>query len=88
MAERVGVRELKARLSHYLRKAAAGELIVITQHGKPLAALTPPVSDTGIREMIASGKATWSGKKPTISAPPGSVYPGRSVSDLVLRDRE
>lgn len=31
---RVGIRELKARLSHYLDRAAAGETIVVTDRGR------------------------------------------------------
>jgi antitoxin (DNA-binding transcriptional repressor) of toxin-antitoxin stability system len=33
----VGVRELKSRLSHYLRQVKAGQAIVITEHGQPVA---------------------------------------------------
>ena len=31
----VGVRELKAKLSFYLKRAAAGELITVTDRGSP-----------------------------------------------------
>jgi prevent-host-death family protein len=31
---RVGIRELKGRLSHYLDRAAAGETIVVTDRGR------------------------------------------------------
>jgi len=34
------VRELKAHLSEYLRHVAAGEDVVVTSHGKPVARLT------------------------------------------------
>jgi len=34
------VRELKAHLSEYLRHVAAGEEVVVTSHGKPVARLT------------------------------------------------
>lgn len=35
----IGVRELKAKLSHYLRLAEQGETIVVTDRGKPSALL-------------------------------------------------
>lgn len=35
----IGVRELKARLSHYLRLVERGETIVVTDRGKPSALL-------------------------------------------------
>lgn len=38
----VGVRELKDHLSDYLRRARAGEWIVITDRGEPIAELSPP----------------------------------------------
>lgn len=40
----VSVRELKSRLSEYLRKVAAGEEVVVTSHGKAVARLVPPRS--------------------------------------------
>ena len=38
----VSVRELKARLSEYLRRLRPGEEITVTSHGKPVARLLPP----------------------------------------------
>lgn len=37
----VGVRELKAKLSEYVGKAAAGESVVVTDRGTPVARLVP-----------------------------------------------
>lgn len=37
----VGVRELKNRLTHYLRRAKLGDGVVVTQRGKPVALLQP-----------------------------------------------
>ena len=41
--ERVSVATLKARLSEYLRKAKAGEAVVVTDRGIPVARLGPLV---------------------------------------------
>lgn len=38
----VGVRELKDRLSEYLRRIAAGERVLITDRGEVIAELGPP----------------------------------------------
>ena len=35
----VGVRELKNRLSEYLRRVANGERVVVTERGRPVATL-------------------------------------------------
>lgn len=37
----VGVRELKNRLTRYLRQTKQGEEIVVTERGKPIALLMP-----------------------------------------------
>lgn len=37
----VGVRELKAKLSEYLARVAAGEVITVTDRGRPTAILSP-----------------------------------------------
>lgn len=39
--ERVPIATLKARLSEYLRKAKAGEAVVVTDRGTPVARLGP-----------------------------------------------
>lgn len=40
----ISVRQLKSHLSEYLRKAAAGEEVVVTSHGREVARLMPPRS--------------------------------------------
>ena len=41
----VGIRELKSRLSEYLRLVADGELVLVTDRGRPVAELRPPRAD-------------------------------------------
>ena len=41
MASRIGTRELRAQLAVALRRASAGERIVVTDSGRPLAQLGP-----------------------------------------------
>ncbi|MEX2177384.1 MAG: type II toxin-antitoxin system prevent-host-death family antitoxin [Gemmatimonadaceae bacterium] len=55
-----GIRELKNNLSLYLRRVAAGEHIVVTAHGRPVAELRPPDSVLpaamhGIRRAVVQG---------------------------------
>ncbi len=42
MAKSVSVAEAKATLSECIRKAEKGSPLLITRHGKPVAALVPP----------------------------------------------
>lgn len=40
---RAGVAELKASLSEYLRRVKAGEEVIVTEHGRPVARLVPVI---------------------------------------------
>ena len=40
--ETVGIRELKNRLSHYVRKVEAGDVVIVTDRGRVVAELVPP----------------------------------------------
>ena len=42
----VGIRELKARLSHYLRDVQGGEVVLVTDRGRVVAELRRPGGDT------------------------------------------
>jgi len=42
----VGIRELKARLSHYLRDVQGGEVVLVTDRGRVVAEVRPPGTDT------------------------------------------
>jgi prevent-host-death family protein len=83
----VGVRELKAGLSKYLKRVRLGESITVTDRGKPVAVLGPASeANPGIAAMLADGSARWGGGKPL-----GSVHPARIAgvpfSDTVIEDR-
>jgi prevent-host-death family protein len=51
----VGVRELKAKLSEYLGKAASGTDIVVTDRGRPIARLTAIDGGDSIQRGIDEG---------------------------------
>jgi prevent-host-death family protein len=52
---RVGIRELKAKLSHYLDRAAAGETIVVTDRGNPKAEIRALSVEEQIQQGIDEG---------------------------------
>jgi prevent-host-death family protein len=62
----VGVRELKNRLSEYLREVRSGEAVLVTDRGQVVAELTPPglvgATDTavpaGLMALAKRGMAT------------------------------
>jgi prevent-host-death family protein len=91
MAEmRVGIRELKAQLSAYLREVKKGQTIEITDHGQVVARLVPAprTLEERLKAMVASGQANWSGQPlPPVKHKP-RVLDGGSVSDLIIENRE
>lgn len=51
----VGVRELKAKLSEYLRRAAEGEVVVVTDRGRPVARLVSYETGSSLQQGIEEG---------------------------------
>ena len=83
----VGITELKAHLSDYLRRVQDGERFYVTSRGVEIAELGPPDPVRAVLwQMVADGEAEWSGLPPKL---PDTTFPnpGRPVSDLVSEDR-
>lgn len=82
----VGIRELKARLSEYLDRAASGETIVVTSRGKAKAALGPLSGEARIQRGIEEGWITpGKGGSPPL---PERRYKGRmTIAEAMDEDR-
>lgn len=52
----VGVRELRQRASELLRRVEAGEIIEVTDHGRPVALLSPIPSGGALERLRSSGE--------------------------------
>jgi prevent-host-death family protein len=86
----VGVRELKAGISAYLRRVAQGEHIRVTLRGRPVADLLPPASrtdDERWRELVAAGRLTPARGPWPRQAPAAQRIRG-TASRHVLAERE
>ena len=85
----VGVRELKARLSDYLRKVRMGDTIVITDHGEPVAHLVPAGQplEQKLQAMVDAGSLAWSGQGLAPAPPLAAVRGTRCVADLLIEER-
>ncbi len=82
----VGIRELKAKLSEYLGRAAGGEEVVVTDRGTPIVRLLPyevsPTIQRGIEEgWIEAPKRTGFTQGPRYRSE-------RSVLEVLREDRE
>jgi len=89
----VGIRELKNRLTYYLRLTKQGEEVVVTERGRPIAVIQPIQSaeqavslETRLARLAARGLVTLPSRKPLervrevkVSDPP--------VSRVILKDR-
>jgi prevent-host-death family protein len=91
----VSIRELKSRLSHYLRLARKGESVIITDHGVPVGRIVPiggeqAVQDLGARlaAMRETGLAQWSGQKPRRRRPVARLLGRKTVAQLLVEERE
>jgi prevent-host-death family protein len=85
----VGVRDLKNRLSHHLKRVRGGARLTVTERGRPIATLAPvdaPADLSGLHKMVAEGRAHWNGGKPKGSKNPPRVR-GQRASDIVIEDR-
>ena len=55
----VSVRELKSHFSKYIKYAQAGEEIIVTSHGNPVARLTQLVPNLQLRASQPLDKLAW-----------------------------
>jgi prevent-host-death family protein len=89
---RVGTKELKNRLSHYLRLARAGEQVLVTDRGKAVAELrglepTASTEDELLRDLAARGLVTLGRGQPG-DFTPVALASGALLSRAIVEDRE
>ena len=81
----VGIRELKAKLSEFVGRAANGEQIVVTDRGKPVARLVGLEGASMIERGIEEGWITPASR--THLGPAKRVSASRSTADVLDEDR-
>ena len=57
MSNTVGIRELRQQASAVLKRVVAGETLVVTDHGHPIARLVP-LRPSNLEQLVAEGRAT------------------------------
>ena len=91
MRERkVGIRELKAKLSEYVRDVKMGATIVVTEHGRRVARIVPEALSLNERldTLRNAGTILWSGRRLGAGKPGVRVRGRRTVADIVVENRE
>ena len=88
----VGSRELKTRLGTYLRRVRAGQTLVVTSRGEPIAELRPIVEpgdseiDARVKRLIARGILSRGAEQAPVAWEPLGIPSG--LSTAILEDRE
>jgi prevent-host-death family protein len=90
--DKVGVRELRQNASAVLRRVEAGEILEVTDRGRPVARLVPIKPLSRWDQLVAEGRlipATVSMEEarkrfPRVTLPPGS----KSLSEILAEMRE
>jgi prevent-host-death family protein len=81
----VGIRELRDHLSKYLEAVQAGNDIVVTDRGRPIARVVPMNGERTLDRLIREGRVTPAKtRKRTLPAP---IKTKGTVSDLVAEQR-
>jgi len=94
LVQTVGLKTLKNKLSKYVRLAAAGETIVITDRNRIVAEIVPPQTRTGLTPFEEQGVREGWLRPARIrdgSPPPSKPAPGLTLEQLMAdlaRDRE
>jgi prevent-host-death family protein len=89
--QKVGIRELKARLSGYIRAMKKGTTIVITERGSEVGRIIPTTSSAEDRmhSLVRSGFADWNGRRLKAGTPAAKLKSGRkTLSEIVSEDRD
>jgi prevent-host-death family protein len=86
----VGTRELKNRLSEYLRRVKAGETVIITERGKPVGQIVPIQTNlfSRLKKLAEAGVVEWDGRTAPAYQPKVTNRGEKLLSDLVVEDRE
>jgi len=86
---KVGIRELKARLSEYIERAEQGQVIDVTSRGRRVAQIVPAPGADNVERGLAEGWITRGDERP-----PGPVQRHvpragtPSTTELIRADRD
>jgi len=87
---RIGIRELKSKLSECVREVRQGQTIVVTERGRAVARLIPDT--TTVRDRLTAlkdaGGIQWSGRRLGRTKPVARARGKRTVADMVSENRE
>lgn len=81
------MREIRQNISVYLRRVSDGEVFTVTDHGRPVALLSPmPTGDDPLSALVAAGRLTPAKGRLADLPPPVRLPPGAPTLSQVLRE--
>jgi prevent-host-death family protein len=86
MGEPVGIRALQQNASGVVQRAATGEVIVITDRGRPVARLVP-LASSPLQQLIDEGRARLARVHPWELPEPLPASQGPSLTQLLAEAR-
>jgi prevent-host-death family protein len=86
--KQIGIRELNQHASRVIDRVRNGEVIEVTDRGKPVARVVPITDSPGLLgRLVQEGHATPPEARGKIPLPPAVGDATRSASDQVIDDR-
>jgi len=88
--KKVGIRELKAKLSGYIQDVKKGHTVIITERGRIVGRITPAHESLNekVQELIQAGAVAWSGKRLKAGPPTAKLKPGgKTLGEIVSENR-
>ena len=89
--KKVGIRELKAKLSGYIQEVKKGHTLIITERGRTVGRMLPNEEslEDRVQSLIRSGVVSWNGKRLKPGRPSRKLKAGaRTIAQLVSENRE
>lgn len=88
MATQIGIRELRDGLTSVIRRVARGETIEVTNHGKPVAVISP-IAAGRYERLLATGELTQTAPPfdPNALEPVRAATGSISASEALEEDR-
>jgi prevent-host-death family protein len=87
----IGIRELRQNASEYIRRVKAGETVIVTERGKPVAHLVPPKPMSRLEQLIAEGRVREAEEPGGFDdlGPPLDPVPGQpTLTEILMQMRD
>lgn len=81
------IRQLKANLSSYVKKASEGQAVTVNVHNRPIARIVPFKASASLASLAQLPGIRWNGGKPTGLPLGESMRKGVSLSAWVKQGR-